>query len=122
MAIFGTIPAFRPESNSIKPYLQLVNFYFTVNSVTDDKRVAIPLISIRASTYDRLSDLAPEDPSMESFDQLTATLNKHFGTNKLQIAERFYFQNQTQAAGETIGEYDATLCKLVTHFNFGTAL
>ena len=78
MATFGTIPAFRPESDSIKPYLQRVKLYFTANSVEDDQKVAILLTSIGASTYDRLSDLlAPEDPSTKSFDQLTATLNKH---------------------------------------------
>ena len=123
MATFGTIPAFRPESYSIKPYLQRVKLNFTVNSVEDDKKVAILLISIEASTDDRRADiLAPVDPSTKTFDQLTATLNKHFKPKRVQIAERFYFRKRSQAAGETIGEYDAALRKLATHCNFGNNL
>ena len=100
-----------------------MTLYFTASSVEDDKKGRILLTALGASTYSRLSHLlAPEDLSTKTFDQLTATLNKHFEPKRVQIAELFYFRKRLQAVGETIGEYDAALHKQATHCNFGNNL
>ena len=51
-----------------------------------------------------------------------ALLNAHFELPRIKIAEHFHFRKREQAAGETIAEYDAALCKLASHCNFGANL
>ena len=123
MATFGTLKEFCPASDSMKTYLQRVDLYFAANSVKDDKKVAILLTSIGASTYDRLCDLmAPDAPSTKTLDQISTTLSTHFEPRRVQIADRFHFRKREQAAGETIVQYDAALRRLATHCDFGTNL
>ena len=58
MAIhFGTIKEFRPESDTIKAYLEQVKLYFTDNDVAREKQIPILLSSIGAPTYALLNDL-----------------------------------------------------------------
>ena len=86
-------------------------------------QVATLLSSISAATYARLCDLmAPTLPGSKSLDDLTAVLKKHFEPTKVQIAERFHFPKRDQAVGEIIADYDAALCKLALHCNFGANL
>ena len=123
MATFGTLKEFCPASDWMKTYLQRVDLYFAANSVKDDKKVAILLTSIGASTYDRLCDLmAPDAPSTKTLDKISTTLSTHFKPRRVQIADRFHFQKREQAAGETIVQYDAALRRLATHCDFDTNL
>ena len=65
MAIhFGTIKGFRPESDTVRAYLECVKLYFTANDVSEEKQIPILLSAIGAPTYALLSDLlAPNEPS-----------------------------------------------------------
>jgi len=120
---FGTIKEFRPESDSIKAYLERVALYFIANGIADDKQVPILLSSIGASTYALLSDLtAPDRPGTKSLAEISATLREHFEPARAVIAERFYFHKRNQAVGESIAEFDASLRKLAVHCEFGDKL
>ena len=58
---YEQVQEFKPESDSIKSYLERVSPYFKANEVPDRKKVPILLSSIGASTYTLLSDLlAPQ--------------------------------------------------------------
>ena len=116
---YGRLQEFRPESDSIKGYLERVSLYFTANEVTIDKRVPILLSSIGASTYALLSDLlAPVAPGDKSFDDIAKVLRGHFEPQRSVIAERFHFHKREQAAGETVADFDAALRKLAVHCKF----
>ena len=61
---YGQLQEFKPDSDSIKSYLERVSLYFAANDVADGKRVPVLLSSIGASTYAVLSDLlAPAKPA-----------------------------------------------------------
>ena len=123
MATFGSLKEFCPASDSIKMYLQRAKLYFTANKVSTDLQVATLLTSIGTATYNRLCDLlAPEDPGTKTLDEISDLLSTHFEPPRIEIAERFHFRKREQVAGETIAEYDAALCKLATHCNFGANL
>lgn len=74
---YGRLQDFHPETDSIKKYLEHVSLYSVANEVSDEKKVAVLLSSIGASTYALLSDLvAPESFGYKTLDQfLQATLN-----------------------------------------------
>ena len=50
-AQYGCLEEFRPESDSIRAYLERAALYFLANDIGENKRVPILLSSIGASTY-----------------------------------------------------------------------
>ena len=120
---YGQLQEFKPDSDSIKSYLERVSLYFAANDVADGKRVPVLLSSIGASTYAVLSDLlAPAKPAAKTFDEISTALSNHFEPKRSVITERFHFHKRDQAAGETISDFDATLRKLAIHCQFGDVL
>ena len=122
-AQYGCLEKFRPESDSIRAYLERVTLYFQANDIGEDKRVPILLSSIGASTYALLRDLvAPDAPGTLTFRRLSEVLTAHFEPKRMVIAERFYFHKRVQAVGESIADFDAVLRKLAIHCEFGATL
>ena len=122
-AQYGCLEEFRPESDSIRAYLERADLYFQANDIGENKRVPILLSSIGASTYALLRDLvAPGAPGTLSFRQLSDALTAHFEPKRLVIAERFYFHKRVQAMGESIADFDAALGKLAIHCEFTATL
>ena len=120
---YGQLQEFKPDSDSIKSYLERVSLYFTANDVADGKRVPVLLSSIGASTYVVLSDLlALEKPATKTFDEISTALSNHFEPKRSVITERFHFHKRNQATDETISNFDAALQKLAAHCEFGGTL
>ena len=120
---YGQLQEFKPDSDSIKSYLERVSLYFAANDVADGKRVPASLSSIGASTYAVLSDLlAPAKLAAKTFDEISIALSNHFEPKRSVITERFHFHKRDQAAGETISDFDAALQKLAIHCQFGDVL
>ena len=122
-AIHGRLQEFKPDVDSVKAYFERVDLYFTANAVAENKRVAILLSCIGASTYNLLSDLlAPSAPADKTLQDIKDTLSKHFEPQRSIITERFHFHKRSQAAGETVAEFDAALRKLASTCTFGDTL
>ena len=120
---YGQLQEFKPDSDSIKSYLERVSLYFTANDVADGKRVPVLLSSIGASTYAVLSDLlAPDKLAAKTFDEISTALSNHFEPKRSVITERFHFHKRDQATGETISDFDAALRKLAIHCQFENTL
>ena len=68
---------------------------------------------------DLLALAKPQDQSLET---LFEALKCHFQPKPLVIAERFYFHGRSQGSIESIAEYIAKLCRLVTNCEFGEYL
>ena len=120
---YGQLQEFKPDSDSIKSYLERVSLYFAVNDVADGKRVSVLLSSIGATTYAVLSDLlAPAKPATKTLNEISTALSNHFEPKRSVITEQFHFHKRDQAAGETVSNFDAALRKLAIHCQFGDVL
>ena len=122
-ATFGKIEEFQPECESIAAYLERIELFFAANEIAEGRRVPMFLSLIGSRNYSLLRNLlAPQKPSEKTYDVLKTTLQSHFQTKKIVIAERFHFHRRNQAAGETIADYVAELRRLSTHCEFGDYL
>ena len=120
---YGCLEEFRPDTDSIKAYLERASLYFQANDIDERKQVPILLSLIGASNYALLRDLvAPDVPGTLSFARIVEVLSSHFEPKRSVIAERFHFHRRMQATGESIAEFDAALRKLATHCEFGNTL
>ena len=61
---------------------------------------------------------APKAPKESSFKELLELLKAHFKPAPIVIAERYRYHCRDQAAGESIGDYVAELCRLTAHCHF----
>ena len=65
---YGCLEELRPESDSIRAYLERADLYFQANDIGENKRVPILLSSIGASPSALLRDLvAPDAPGTLTF-------------------------------------------------------
>ena len=123
MSTIGSLTEFKLESERIEAYLERVQLCFDANGIEDEKKVAVLLTVIGSTTYALLSSLlAPRKPREKSFEELAATLRRHFEPKPLVIAERFHFHRRNQASGENISDYVAELRRLATNCEFGDYL
>ena len=119
MSKFGRLQEFNNDAESVTAYLERVELYFATNEIADDKKVAVFLSSVGATTYALLRDLAaPAKPADNTMIQLTKLLKDHYNPTPLVIAERYNFHTRAQKATESVSEYVAVLRKLATHCDF----
>ena len=86
------------------------------------KRTSKFLIS-GAQTFSVLHDLvAPNCSDDLLFSQLSEVVYSHFKPRRLVIMKTFQFNRCTQAADESIAEFDVASRKLATHCEFGKIL
>jgi len=123
MTSIGQIGEFKSDEERISAYLERIQLFFVVNSIADEKKVAVLLSVIGAKTYALLRDLlALTKPQDKSFDELATTLTTHFKPKPIVITECFYFHRHSQANGESVAEYVVELWRLATHCQFGEYL
>ena len=110
---YGQISAFQPEEESIQAYLERIDLYFLANDIEADKQVPVFLSVLGGKNYTLLRNLlAPARLSDQTLDNLKATLKQHFEPTRVVVAERFHFYHCNQAAGKTIADFVAELCRL----------
>ena len=54
MATIGQVGEFKPEEEKISVYLERIQLFFTVNSIAEEKQVAVLLSDIGPKTYSLL--------------------------------------------------------------------
>ena len=119
----GSLSEFSAESESFSSYVERVKLYLDANDVKVDKRLAVFLSVIGATTYSLLRDLvAPRKPSELKLDEAIEALTAHFQPKPIVIAERFHFHCRSQLPGETVADFVAHLRRLSKHCEFGTFL
>ena len=119
MSKFGRLQEFNSATESVTAYLERVDLFFAANEIADDKKVAVFLSSVGATTYALLRDLsAPDKPADKTMGQLTTILKGHFNPKPLVIAERYQFHTRSQKTTESVVEYLASLRKLATYCEF----
>ena len=103
MATIGQLPEFQTDNEQITDYLEQVQLFFKANRIEEGKRVPVLLTAIGGKTYALLSNLlAPQKPSVKSFQELSGILKDHFEPKPVVIAEHFHFHRTKQAVGESV--------------------
>ena len=94
MSVLGSISGFQKNKENWNMYAERMEQFFIVNSVGEDKKVAVLLSSMGPETYRVLSDLLyPVKPKEKNFKELADCLQSHFSSpvlknsGKIQINE-----------------------------------
>ena len=121
--MIGHIDPFNNAEEDWPTYVERLEQYFEVNSLSDSKKVPALISLIGSKTYGLLKNLsAPTKPSSKSYGELVNILTSHLSPKPLVIAERFRFHKRDQKEGERVSVYQAELRKLAEHCNFGEYL
>jgi len=121
--VLGRSQEFDPQKEDIASYLERLQLYFEANEVAEEKRVSVLLTIIRGPVYCTLRNLvAPVKPKGKTFNELLATLQKHYDPKPLVIAERYRFYKRCQTASESVTEFLAELRHLSIRCDFGEFL
>lgn len=119
----GHINPFDESLEQWTTYVERFEFFVTANGIEEEKKLAVFLSVIGASTYGLLRSLvAPEKPGAKTYAQLIEVLKGHFSPKPIVIAERFRFHKRNQQEGESVTQYIAVIKKLSEHCEFGTHL
>ena len=120
---YGKLGPFRPESDSLKAYVERAKIYFRANDVPEDKQAGVFLSELGDKTYSVLRNLtAPVLPQSKTFEEVVTVLESHYEPKPIVIAQRFHFHRRNQLPMENIVQYMAELRRLSTHRSFGPYL
>lgn len=121
--IVGTIPNFNQYSDNFDTYAEILDQFFIVNNVEDDKKSAFLISCIGAETYTTLRDLChPFLPKQKTFEELAELLRKQFSPQIAIFRERINFHDAKQLPGENIITFYGRLKKLSVDCKFGEHL
>ena len=122
--LHGSISAFDPEQEGWDEYVERLQHYFTANDIlAEDKRRAILLTVVGASTYQLIRTLVtPAKVTEISFKDLVAKAHEHFCPKPSPIVKRFEFNTRVQKEGEALATYVAELRTIAQYCDYGAAL
>ena len=89
MALHGFIREYNPDEEDWTSYKECLHEYFIANDAkTAEKKKAILLSVVGASTYQLIRNLsAPDKPSEKSFDELATLVKSHYKPETLVIVQ-----------------------------------
>lgn len=121
--IVGTIPNFNQYSDNFDTYAEILDQFFIVNNVEDEKKSAFLISCIGAESYKTLRDLChPFLPKQKTFDELAELLRKQFSPQIAIFRERINFHDAKQLPGENTITFYGRLKKLSVDCKFGEHL
>lgn len=121
--IIGTIPTFVQGNDDWKTYSEILDQFFIVNNVEDDKKSAFLISCIGSDTYKTLRDLChPVLPKDKKFDDLSEILRKQFSPQVAIFRERTNFYNAKQNNAENVTSWYGRVKRLSVDCKFGDNL
>lgn len=121
--IVGSIPNFNQYVDSWETYAEILEQFFIVNSIEDEKRSAFLISCIGSESYKCLRDLChPFLPKDKSFEELAELMKKQFSPQIAIFRERTNFYSASQNVGESVISYYGRLKKLSVDCKFGEFL
>ena len=119
----GSIPNFFIHSDTWDTYAEILEQFFIVNNIEDEKKSAFLISCIGAETYKTLRDLChPFLPKDKTFEELAELLRKQFSPQIAIFRERTNFYEAKQNVGENVISYYGRLKKLSVDCKFGEYL
>jgi hypothetical protein len=122
-AVIGCIPTFNQGLDDWKTYEEILDQFFIVNNVEDEKKSAYLISCIGSDTYKTLRDLChPVLPKDKPFVHLSEILRKQFSPQVAIFRERTNFYNAKQNAAENVTTWYGRLKRLSVDCKFGDNL
>lgn len=121
--IIGTIPTFAQGYDDWKTYEEILDQFFVVNNVEDEKKSAFLISCIGSDTYKTLRDLChPILPKDKPFADLSEILRKQFSPQVAIFRERSNFYNAKQSNAENITTWYGRVKRLSVDCKFADNL
>lgn len=121
--VIGTIPTFSQGYDDWKTYSEILDQFFIVNSVEEEKKSAFLISCIGSETYKTLRDLChPVLPKDKPFSDLSEILRKQFSPQVAIFRERTNFYNAKQSYGENVTSWYGRVKRLSVDCKFGDNL
>lgn len=121
--IIGSIPTFAQGIDDWKTYEEILDQFFIVNNVEDEKKSAFLISCIGSATYKTLRDLChPVLPKDKPFDDLSEILRKQFSPQVAIFRERGNFYNAKQSPSENVTNWYGRMKRLSVDCKFGDNL
>ncbi|XP_061716614.1 uncharacterized protein K02A2.6-like [Cydia pomonella] len=119
----GKLQPFDPSADDWALYVDRLEQYFIVNSVTDDLKVPTLITVMGSASYELLVTLCtPDKPSTKKYEVLKELMTNHLQPKRSIMAERYKFRQRIQKKGESLAVYVADLKKLTKYCDFKTEL
>lgn len=119
----GCIPCFNQFSDNWDTYAEILDQFFIVNNIEDEKKSAFLISCIGTETYKTLRDLChPSLPKDKTFETLAELLRKQFSPQVAIYRERKNFYDVKQQNGENVMSFYGRLKKLSVDCKFGDNL
>lgn len=121
--VIGTLPTFSQGYDDWKTYSEILDQFFIVNNVEDEKKSAFLISCIGSETYKVLRDLChPSLPKDKPFAELSEILRKQFSPQVAIFRERTNFYNAKQSVGENVTSWYGRVKRLSVDCKFGDNL
>ncbi|XP_063627468.1 uncharacterized protein K02A2.6-like [Cydia splendana] len=119
----GKLQPFDPSADDWALYVDRLEQYFIVNSVTDALKVPTLITVMGSASYELLVTLCtPDKPSTKKFEVLKELMTNHLQPKRSIMAERYKFRQRIQKKGESLAVYVADLKKMTQYCDFKTEL
>jgi hypothetical protein len=121
--MIGVIPPFNSLDTDWNTYEEILEQFFIVNNVDDEKKPAFLISCVGPETYKTLRDLSnPILPKDRTFAELTEILRKQFSPQVAIFRERMSFYKANQLPGENATSWYGRIKKLSVDCKFGDNL
>ncbi|GFN78753.1 low quality protein: uncharacterized protein k02a2.6-like [Plakobranchus ocellatus] len=103
--VIGSVQAFNEADDSWIAYTERLEHFFVANDITsEEKKKAILLSSVGATTYKLVSNLVlPRKPGDVPYREIIEVVKAHHNPRPSTIVQRFKFNSRVRQPGESIG-------------------
>jgi Retrotransposon gag protein len=121
--IIGSLPTFNQGGDDWNTYAEILDQFFIVNNVEDEKKSAFLISCVGTETYKTLRDLChPTLPKDKPFDDLSEILRKQFSPQVAIFRERTKFYNAKQLPAENVTSWYSRMKRLSVDCKFADNL
>ena len=123
-AILGKIDEYDADKEDWQQYVERLEHFFIANSITTaEKKLAVLVSVVGATTYRLLRNLCtPDKPGDKTYEELVQKLTVHYKPTPSETMERFKFHSRFRKQGESVATFISQLRALAEYCNFGETL
>ena len=120
MALFGNVGEYVESKESWSQYIEMLEQFFTANSIPDEKKASVLLSTIGATVYSTVGNLvAPRKPSEVTYLRTIEVMGNFYNPKPLVTVQRFRFYSWFCQPEESISTFVAELRNLAKDCELG---